>query len=192
MRLVSGRAAIALGLALMPCLVCAEAISWRLVEPGSLTFRAVQAGAYFEGGFERFSTDIRFSAESLESSMLRVQVDLTSVATHYDQRDELLRGPEFFNTQVQPLATFTATDFSELEAGQYFGRGILAINGAQVPTTIRFSFQTADDDATAKILEGTTVINRLDFGIGLGDWKDEKWIGYEVTVGFRLRLAPVP
>jgi len=39
-------------------------------------------------------------------------------------------------------------------------------------------------------MAGKTVIRRLDFGVGQGDWKSTEWVGNEVTVTFNLRLIP--
>ena len=37
-------------------------------------------------------------------------------------------------------------------------------------------------------MTGKTLIKRLDYGVGQGDWKSTEWVGNEVNVTFNLRL----
>jgi len=37
-------------------------------------------------------------------------------------------------------------------------------------------------------MTGKTLIKRLDFGVGQGDWKSTEWVDNEVMVTFNLRL----
>ena len=38
-------------------------------------------------------------------------------------------------------------------------------------------------------LSGKTVVHRLDFGVGQGDWKSTEWVGNDVTVAYSVRLV---
>jgi polyisoprenoid-binding protein YceI len=38
-------------------------------------------------------------------------------------------------------------------------------------------------------VSGTLTINRLDYGIGTGEWADTRWLGGEVKVDFRATLS---
>lgn len=172
--------------------VSADAASWQTLEAGSITFVAVQAGAPFEGRFERFEADIRFAPDALEDSAFLVKIELVSVMTDYADRDEILRGPEFFDVQAQPLAVYEADRFTALGNSEYRADGSLSINGKQIQTAVKFTFFPEDDEGAVQILDGTAEINRLDFDLGLGDWRDPKWVGHTVSVHFRLRLRVFP
>jgi hypothetical protein len=37
-------------------------------------------------------------------------------------------------------------------------------------------------------MTGKSLVKRLDFGVGQGDWKSTEWVGADVTVTFNLRL----
>lgn len=166
--------------------------NWEMLDAGSLTFLAVQAGAPFEGRFERFQARIRFYPQRLEDSRFLVEVDLASVATGYGERDEILRGPEFFAVAKDAQALYRADAFQRESGGHYSAQGRLRLNGKDVPTALTFSFEPEAGSDSVWILQGMARINRLDFDLGRGDWSDKKWIGHEVAVSFRLRLGRIP
>ena len=37
-------------------------------------------------------------------------------------------------------------------------------------------------------LTGSASINRLDFGVGQGEWASTEWVGDEVNISFDLRI----
>lgn len=170
----------------------ADAMRWQTFEESSITFVAMQAGAPFEGRFDRFEADIRFAPDALEGSTFSVRIELDSVSTDYGERDEILRGADFFDVGVHPFAVYEASQFTELGQGEYRAQGSLLINGKKVPTDVMFTFSPAEDDSAVQILAGGAAINRLDFDLGLGDWRDDKWVGHEVRISFRLRLGVSP
>jgi polyisoprenoid-binding protein YceI len=44
-------------------------------------------------------------------------------------------------------------------------------------------------DPITMTLRGTTVIRRLDFGVGQGDWKSTEWVDNDVTIRFDVLLT---
>ena len=58
----------------------------------SITFVGTQAGAKFEGVFEKFTADIRFDPKDLATSRFDVQIDTASVNTKDGERDDIIRG----------------------------------------------------------------------------------------------------
>lgn len=167
---------------------CVQANDWQLDDPSSITFSATQAGATFEGRFERFETQIVFSPDALRASYFKVRVDLSSVETDYGERDEVLRGPEFFDVARSGHALYEATVFEHVGGNEYRAEGVLTIKDRQVPIPLVFNFARTGNGEGSAVLQGETRLNRLDFGIGLGDWADQKWIGHAVTVRFSITL----
>jgi polyisoprenoid-binding protein YceI len=39
------------------------------------------------------------------------------------------------------------------------------------------------------IVSGTLTLNRLEYGIGIGEWSNTKWLSGEVNVQFRAMLS---
>ncbi len=166
-----------------------DALCWEVIEPARLDFEAVQAGAPFMGRFEQFRATIRFDGGDLNSSLFDVQIDTASIDTDYQERDEILRGREFFFVAKYPTARYRASRFQRLEDGRFAASGSLAIRGQHREVRVTFSFSGAVTDPL-RILTGQAILNRLDFGLGLGEWDNPKWLGHEVKVSFDLRLRP--
>jgi polyisoprenoid-binding protein YceI len=158
---------------------------WNVADGSVLTFTAVQQDAEFEGRFESFDAAIEFAADALSSSAFDVTVDIASVNTDYDDRDETLRGPEFFDAERWPQGRFEASRFESLGGDAYEAVGELTLRDQTRPLTVPFTFTPR---GTAAELTGEVVISRLEFGIGQGEWTDTTWVGDEVTVRFRLNL----
>jgi polyisoprenoid-binding protein YceI len=54
---------------------------------------------------------------------------------------------------------------------------------------VPIDFQFTNAAGGAK-LAGTAKLNRLDFGVGQGDWKSTEWVADAVKVSFSLVLKP--
>ena len=153
---------------------------------GSLTFEATQAGARFTGRFDRFSADIAFDPADPAACRFVVRIDTASADTRESQRDEVLKGPDFFWVERFPVATFTGSGCRAAD-GSYALDGELTLRGVKRQVPLRFSY-TPGRGAAA--MEGTARLSRLAFGVGQGEWQDTAWVGDEVTVRFDLLLSP--
>lgn len=144
------------------------------VEASRLEFWAEQAGLEFRGRFESFDADVRFDAAALDESSVQVTVDVGSVRTADGERDEILTGAGWFEATTFPVARFAADAFAPAGDG-FVADGELTIRDTTRP--VRVEFQLADGRLTAR-----AILDRLDFGLGQGDWADPDWIGHEVVV----------
>jgi polyisoprenoid-binding protein YceI len=58
---------------------------------------------------------------------------------------------------------------------------------------VTFTLRGANEQGHAVLyLTGKTVVHRLDYGVGQGDWKSTEWVGADVTVAYNVRLAATP
>jgi polyisoprenoid-binding protein YceI len=152
---------------------------------GSLTFEATQAGARFTGRFDSFAADIVFDPADPAACRFEVRIDTASADTLESQRDELLKGPDFFWVERYPAATYTGSGCRPGERG-YVLDGELALRGVKRPVPLQFSYTPGRGGAG---LEGTARLSRLAFGVGQGEWQSTEWVGDEVTVRFDLLLS---
>jgi len=165
------------------------AAAWRTDAADSqLVFRAMQAGAEFEGRFKRFTPEIRFDPADLAGSRFLVEIDTRSADTQDGDRDAALASGDFFATDRWPTARFETTAFAAKGAGKFEARGRLTIRDVTRDVLLPFTFTPAADGQHATLAGGTT-IRRLDFGVGQGEWTDTTWVGNEVKIRFELRLA---
>lgn len=163
---------------------------WTVAPGGRLGFTARWNGEAVNGSFGRWRAAIRFSPDELVKSNIRVTIDLTSADTGDGQRDDSLKGSDFFNTAVQPNAVFTARDVRHLGGDRYEARGTLDLRGASKPATVRFTLRIDGDEAR---VAGTARIDRTAFGVGQGEWTATDAIAAAVDVDFSfnaIRTAP--
>lgn len=148
----------------------------------TLTYTFTQAGAANHGVFKSFS--VRFDPLA---QTLTVVIDMRSFDTRDAQRNTLLGGAQFFDVARYPQARFTATRLAKTPSG-YIATGPLTLRGVTRTVSVPFTWRRLSRGAGQ--LEGKTVIDRLEFGIGQGEWRATEWLGNPVTVRFALRMVP--
>lgn len=150
----------------------------------TLTFTGSYQGEKFTGRFETFDAAVRFDPASLATSRIDVRIPLATANTDNDERDEMLLGSEFFDAVAKPDARYEATKFVKLKDGRYRADGTLTLRGVKKAVPLVFSWT----GGAKPVLVGEAVVNRLDFGVGTGDWDDLELIPNQVVVKTRLVL----
>jgi polyisoprenoid-binding protein YceI len=158
----------------------------------SLQFTFVQAGATNTGKFTKFPVALDAAADGSAASKLDVTVDMTTMDTGDKERDDTLRGADLFSVAKFPQARFTATQITKTPAG-FDALGKLTIRGVTRDQHVLFTLRVANEQGhSVGYLTGKTVVHRLDFGVGQGDWKSTEWVGADVTVSYNVRLVAAP
>jgi len=174
-----------LGLTLAAGLAFA-ATQWKTAAAQSkIGFTGTQAGAAFDGAFERYTAEIRFDPKDLPSSRFDVSIDLKSVATKDKDRDAIIKGADIFATDRWPTAHYVAEKFTDQGGGKFLALGKLTLRDVTRDVPVQFTFQP---DGVSAWLKGSAALKRLDFGAGQGDWKDTTWVANDVKINFALRL----
>ena len=165
--------------------LAAFARDWK-VDPAksSITFKGSYQGEAFEGRFKHFDATIAWDAANPSKSKFDVKVDPASADTGSSERDETLRGGDFFAVAKFPEARFVTQSFSKAADGSVEAKGTLAIRDQTRPVTLKVHFVESGDTAT---LDVDTTLRRADFGLGNGsDWAD---VGADVPVHGHLSLT---
>jgi polyisoprenoid-binding protein YceI len=153
---------------------------------GSLTFSFSQAGATNTGSFKSFSTELIYDANNLAASSLKVTVQIGSLATQDQERDDTLKSADLFDAQKFPTAQYTANSLAKTAGGGIEAVGKLTIRGVtrdvRLPLTMR-------PTANGIELSGDVTLKRLDFGVGQGDWKSTDTVGDAVKLQYKVPLA---
>ena len=156
--------------------------------PGSsLGFSATYQSEAFNGSFAKFTPQIRFDPARLADSRFDVRIVLASANTRNDERDETLKGSDFFDAAAQPEARYVATKFRALGGNRYAADGVLTLRGVSKPVSLSFTWTAGNKP----VLDGSALLKRLDFKVGTGDWTDLDLIPNDVKVSTHLLLAPV-
>ncbi|MEM9385564.1 MAG: YceI family protein [Pseudomonadota bacterium] len=166
---------------------CAQPVSYELVAKGSeLRFVGEQQGAAFTGRFKTFSAEVAFDPAAPEAGRIASEVDVRSADSRSRDRDEYLQSRDFFYSRKFPTATFETVAIEADDDGGYRARANLTLRGETREVTMRFNFDPSSG-ARAK-LTGSVLLNRLDFGVGQGEWRDTSEVADEVRVEIELVL----
>jgi polyisoprenoid-binding protein YceI len=178
---------------LIPALLLASpalAASWAIDPASTLTFTGDQAGDAFTGSFSKFTPLVAFDPKKPEAGSITVTIDMTSATIAGDkEKNESLPGDEWLDSKKFPTATFTSTKISQVgrDTNTFAAEGELSLHGVKKPVQLSFTFNEQGGTAT---VDGTATLMRNDFNIGQGQWSDDKWVAYPVTVHFHLLAKP--
>lgn len=167
---------------LLPALAFAH--DWQVdAAQSTLGFKASYQGDGFNGSFKHFEANISFDAADLALAKFDVTVDLASADTGSSERDDTLKGSDFFAVARFPQAHFATESFAKAADGSISANGKLTIRDKTAPVTLKVRFVESGGGAT---LDVDTVLKRADYGLGAGsDWVD---ISAEVPVHGHLIL----
>ncbi|MBU6421139.1 MAG: YceI family protein [Gammaproteobacteria bacterium] len=167
----------------------AAAACWQPV-PGanSIVFTTTQAGAPFQGQFTKFAGVVCLGEGSGRDGRMQVSVQTASVDTDLPELDAALRGPDFFDTARWPQASFTSESIKALGGNRYQVTGKLTLRDVTREIAVPFTFTPVTGGGAR--LDGKLDFERLDYHIGLGQWRDTRWVGDRVEVTFSVALTP--
>ena len=167
----------------------AEAKQWTVDYTNSkLSFTGQQGEKPFTGGFKKFSLSTDFDPEKPQHSTILATIDITSITAGNSERDSYLPKAEWFDSKSFPQANFTARNIQKTDDG-YIADGILTIKDVTNPLRFTFTMKPEEDHFRIK---GSTQILRNDFKLGTGDWANENYVKYAVTVNIDLSVKPTP
>lgn len=131
----------------------------------SFTVRHLQISKV-RGFFRKFDVTVT-TAEEFEDSKVEATIDVASVDTNQDFRDNHLRTSDFFEVEKYPTATFVSTSISGTP-DDFTIVGDLTLKGVTKPITLKGEFGGLQRDGQGRLHAGataTTRFNRLDFGV---------------------------
>jgi polyisoprenoid-binding protein YceI len=171
----------------VPCAL-ADAPAYTLAEGSKLGFVATQNNAPLRGEFKTFTTEIHFAPEQLESSSIKVEIDLTSLAMGDGDMAETLKTPEWLSVAGFPKAIYQSSRIIAVaEKDNYAAEGTLNLKGKSMPLTLQFHMDKLD--ATAATATGHAIIMRNDFSVGEGEWAATDSVKNEVRVEFTINAT---
>jgi len=151
----------------------------------TLTFATQYQGETFSCRFPSFATTLRFDPRQLATSKLDVTIPLAGFSTANKDRDDTLRGGDFFNIAKFPSARYVATKFRSLGGNRFAADGTLTLRGVSKPVVLDFTWTPG----AAPVLAGKANVKRLAFGVGTGDWADTELLPDNVAVSTKVVFA---
>ena len=185
----------------MPYFLSVFYFMWLLVQPGwaqqkwqlipvesTIKFTSTYDNIAFDGEFSRFTVDLLFDPQSSTAEKNIISsVDVTSLNTNSRDRDEALAEPDWFYFSKFPKAMFTSTHIQSGDDQQILVSGVLQIRNIKKEITVPMRWQTVDDDKLR--LQGAFELDRRDYNIGAGEWKDDSTIGFMTAVKLSFLFA---
>ena len=150
---------------------------------GAVTFRVMQSGAPYTGKFRRFAGEVCFAQGRL--TRIDATLDPASVDTGLPELDAALKGKDFFSVSEFPRVTFVSSSVQPQGDAQ-LTRGTLEIKGNRREVEVVLSSQQRGDKMS---ISGSFTLDRLQYGIGMGDWTNTKWLGAEVRLDIKATLS---
>jgi polyisoprenoid-binding protein YceI len=118
------------------------------------------------GRFTGFSGQLVTGDDPLQSSVT-AEIDMSSINTGQEQRDEHIRSADFFEVETYPTMTYKSTGV-RVEDGEYVLDGDLTLKGVTKNVPLRLELQGFGPDAYGGYRAGFTAtgeINRSEFNI---------------------------
>lgn len=165
---------------------------WK-VDPyhSSLNFTIKHSGiSMVNGKFTDYTGTLTTDGEALTNAQFDFTVQVKSINTNVEPRDNHLRSADFFEVEKFPEMTFKSTRVSKSDkSDQYTLHGKLTIKGVTKDVTADLYYGgTAKSDQGEKIgMKATTTINRFDYNINYDP--TASGIGKDVHIEVHLQFA---
>jgi polyisoprenoid-binding protein YceI len=174
----------------------ASAATWRFDIPHSSVGFTVRhlVIAKVHGEFADFEGTINFEGEDFESGTAEITIQMASIDTDNEKRDEHLKSPDFFDVENFPAMTFKSKKIVKGEGSDLKMIGDLTIRDVTKEVTLDVEYHGTVKDpwgGTRAAFSATGEINRQDFGV--------KWnkpletggflVGDEVTINIEAELV---
>ena len=138
-----------------------------------------------KGFFKDFDIVFKVSDNNPEQVKIKVSINVKSINTDNDIRDEELIGIDFFNTDKYPLIEFYSKGIKKIE-DKYSTKGIINMMGESKELSFSFENKGITNNSSGfkvAIFEGTFEIDRTNFGM-----EHVVSVGDDVAINFYCEL----
>lgn len=140
-----------------------------------------------KGQFQSISGAVQLDESDLTKSSVDATIDVSSITTRDEKRDEHLRSADFFEVTTYPSITFKSTGIAKTGGDSYDVAGDLTIRGVTRPVVLKTTFNgigTSPWGTSVAGFEAATEISRKDFGL---EWNVALETG-GVLVGDKVKI----
>lgn len=134
-----------------------------------VSFAIVHSGiSEVEGVFDVFDATIVTSEEDFSDAQFEVDIDVASIDTQVEMRDNHLKSADFFDVEKYPTMTFKSTSIEEISDNKYKVRGDLTLHGITKPVTLDVWYRGTNETPKGSTagFQITGTILRSDFNLG--------------------------
>lgn len=137
-----------------------------------------------EGLFNAFEISIVSDEKDFSDAQFTVEIDVNSIDTEIEMRDNHLRSADFFEVEKYPKMTFKSTSIEETdEDNHYRVKGNLMLKGITKPVTMDVWYRGTIENDKGQKIAGFQVLGNIDrFDFNVGNDFPEALISNEVAV----------
>jgi polyisoprenoid-binding protein YceI len=120
------------------------------------------------GTFRNFEGGATTEHDDFDNAEVHFALDVASIDTNQEMRDNHLKSPEFFEAETYPKIAFKSTSFRKVDDDEYEVTGDLTMKGITRPVKLKAEYGGTAKDAygNQKLgFEVTGKINRKEFGL---------------------------
>ena len=147
-----------------------------------------------EGSFKKFDGTFSSAKPDYTDAVINFNVDVASVNTDNEMRDNHLKSDDFFNATEYPNMTFKSTSFKKVSGNKYALYGSLTIRNVSKPVKFDVVYGGVAKDGFGNTKSGfkaTTKINRLDYNLKWNKLMEAggATVGKDITIELKLEFA---
>jgi polyisoprenoid-binding protein YceI len=151
----------------------------------SITFKIRHFFSKVTGNFNAFEGQIVVDQENMEKSQTNASIDVKSINTRNEKRDNHLRSADFFDVEKYPAMTFKSKKWNKTSENEYEVTGDLSLHGVTKEVVLNVKSVGFGEGVKGTYLSGweaSTKIKKSDFGITYGG----ATLGDEVEIAIEL------
>lgn len=161
---------------------------WRIdTENSTVKFTSSAFGTAFTGEFKTFDGVILFDPANLDDARADIIINMDQIASGDAERDTMIVNNDWFAAADFPQARFTTQTIQSLGGNDYVAIGDLSIRDVTMPVSVPFTLDFSEDTANhIARMHGQISLDRLDFGVGQGEWQATEVVPDAVSVTIDL------
>lgn len=178
-----------------PALALADVTTWNIDPAHTQSTFAVKhlVISTVRGEFRKTAGTVKLDEQDPSKSSVEATIDVGSINTREEKRDEHLRSGDFFDASKHPTITFKSTKIEKAGGDTYKVTGDLTMRGTTKPVVLDATVTPEIKDPwgmTRRGVQATTKVNRQDFGLAWSKTVEAgPVVGDEVAIEINAELV---
>ena len=147
-----------------------------------IQFQIKNLGINTGGTISGLQANVQLNPAQPATSVIEATVDVNTINTDNEKRDEHLRSENYFNVAKYPKISIKSVAITKKSGDRYVGKFNLTIKDKTKQFDIPFTYT---ENGSVANLTGTFKLNRLDFGVG----GSSLVLGNDVTVTITAEVS---
>lgn len=152
---------------------------WKVIDADKITVNFKLKNDGTVGTFTGVEATIDFDELNLEKSSLKTVVQVKSLSTNNEGRDEHLKNPDFFDAEKYPIISFESSNITKSATG-FIAKGNLTMKGQTHEIEVPFTFEK--DKAGNASFKGSMEVSPYQFGVIKNEKRKDEIVSVSVEI----------